>query len=108
MKKPNPILAVARGHLTVTLPVIVVIVLGGFIGRLFAGRGGVLAGIVIGALVGWPCWSFLISRWRDWVEDRGLAPEDVQSLAASSFLLWPQGSFFERTECRRKGGKRGW
>ena len=108
MKKPSPILAVARGHLTVTLPVLVVIVLCGFIGRLIAGPGAVLVGIVIGGLVAWPCWSFLISRWRDWVEDKGLAPEDVQSLAASSGLLWPQGSFFERTEFRRKGGKRGW
>ena len=108
VRKPNPILAVARGHLTVTLPVVVVIVLAGFIGKSLAGTGGLLIGIVIGAVVAWPCWSFLLPRWRDWVEGKGLAPEDVQSLAASTGLLWPRGSFLERTEFRRKGGKRGW
>ncbi len=110
MKKPtpSPVLAVARGHLTVTLPVVVIIVMGGFTGWLFAGPGGVLIGIIIGALVAWPCWSFLLPRWRDWVEEKGLTPGDVQSLAASTGLLWPQGSFLERTEFRRKGGKRGW
>lgn len=91
-----------------TLPVVVVIVLAGFIDRLLAGPGGLLIGIIIGAVIAWPCWSFLIPRWRDWVEAKGLAPEDVQSLAASSGLLWSRGSFLERTEFRRKSGKRGW
>jgi hypothetical protein len=108
VNKPSPFLAVARGHLTVTLPVVVVIALAGFISRLLAGTGGMLIGIIIGAALAWPCWSFLVPRWRDWVEEKGLAPEDVQSLAASTSLLWPKGSFFERTECRRKDGKRGW
>jgi hypothetical protein len=108
VRKPSPILAVARGHLTVTLPVVVVIVLAGFIGRLWASTGGLLIGIIIGAVIAWPCWSFLVPRWRDWVEEKGLAPDDVQFLAASTGLLWPRRSFLERTEFRRKGGKRGW
>ena len=108
VRKPSPILAVARGHLTVTLPVVVVIVVVGFIGRLLAGTGGLLIGIMVGAVIAWPCWSFLLPRWRDWVEQKGLAPEDVQSLAASTGLLWLRGSFPERTEFRRKSGKRGW
>lgn len=108
VEKPSPILAVARGHLTVTLPVVVVITLAGFIGKLLAGTGGMLLGIIIGAGLAWPCWSFLVPRWRDWVEEKGLAPEDVQALATATGLLWPRGSFFERTEFRRKGGKRGW
>ena len=91
-----------------TVPVVAVIVIGGFIGRLLAGTGGLLLGVLIGAALAWPCWSFLVPRWRDWVEENGLAPEDVQSLAAGTGLLWPRGSFFERTEFRRKGGKRGW
>ncbi len=108
MKRASAILAVARGHLTVTLPVLVIIAVAGFVGRLFGGTGGLFLGIIVGAVLAWPCWSFLVPRWRDWVEGKGIAPEDVQSLAASTGLLWPRGSFFERTECRRKSGKRGW
>jgi hypothetical protein len=108
VKKPSAFLAVARGHLTVTLPVVVVIAVAGFIGRLLAGTGGMLIGIILGAVLAWPCWSFLVPRWRDWVEEKGLVPEDVQALAASTGLVWPRGSFFERTEFRRKSGKRGW
>jgi hypothetical protein len=105
VSKPNPILAVARGHLTVMLPVVVVIVLAGFTGRFLAGTGGLQIGVIVGAVIAWPCWSFLVPRWRDWVEGKGLAPEDVQSLGASTGLLWPRGSFLERTEFRRKSGK---
>ena len=91
-----------------TLPVLVVISLVGFIGWLLASTGGMLLGALVGSALAWPCWSFLLPRWRDWVEENGLAPEDVQSLAGNTLLLWPKGSIFERTEFRRKSGKRGW
>jgi len=108
MKPPSPILAVIRGHLTVTVPVLMTIVLAACIGYLVSGRPGTLLGIVIGAILAWPVWSFLVPQWRDWVESQGLAPEDVQGLAAATGLVWPRGSFVERTEFRRKNGKRGW
>lgn len=108
MKKVTPAHAVARGHLTVTLPVLVIIMLGGVIGSLISDARGFLFGLIVGAVLAWPCWSFLVPRWRDWVEDEGLDPGEVQPLAVSTGLLWPRGSLFERTECKRRNGKRGW
>jgi len=97
--------AILVGHLRVTLPVLVVIFAGVVFGRWFgSARLGGLAGVA----VGWVTWSFLVPRWRDWVQDQGLAPEDVQSRAVRSGLLWPKGSFVERTEFRRRDGRRGW
>lgn len=80
----------------------------GFIGWLLNGAGALIFGLFVGSLIGWPVWSFLVPRWRDWVEDSGLKGDDVQRLAALTFLLWPEGSLFERTEFKRRNGKRGW
>jgi hypothetical protein len=107
-KQVSPPRAVAHGHLTVTLPVVLVIALFGFIGWLLNGVGALLMGLIIGSVVAWPVWSFLMPRWRDWVEDSGLKGDDVQRLAVVTLLLWPKGSLFERTEFRRRNGKRGW
>lgn len=108
MNRVTPLGAVARGHFTVTLPVVGIIVLFGFIGWLLNGGGALLIGLIIGSVIAWPFWSFLMPRWRDWVEDAGLTGDDVQRLAVMTFLLWPRGSLFERTEFKRRNGKRGW
>jgi len=108
VNRVSPLRAVAHGHLTVTLPVVGVIVLFGFIGWLLNGVGALFIGLIVGSVVAWPFWSFLMPRWRDWVEDSGLTGNDVQRLAVLTFLLWPQGSLFERTEFKRRNGKRGW
>ena len=108
VKPITPVSAVLRGHLTVTLPVLVVIGVAGIIGKLSAGTRGLLFGLFTGAILAWPVWSFLIARWRDWVEDSGVMPDEVQPLAFRTGLVWPRGSFFERTEFKRRNGKRGW
>lgn len=108
MKTVTPLRAVMQGHLMVTLPVVGIIGLCGFIGWLLHGGDALFIGIVVGSAIAWPFWSFLIPRWRDWVEDSGLTGDDVQSLAVLTFLLWPKGSLFERTEFKRRNGKRGW
>ena len=97
--------AVLVGHLRVTLPVVAVIVAGLLAGRWY---GSARLGGLGGFAVGWLTWSFLVPRWRDWVQDHGLVPEDVQALAVRTGLLWPKGSFVERTEFRRRDGRRGW
>jgi hypothetical protein len=108
MKQVSPFRAVVHGHLIVTLPVVGVIMLFGFIGWLLNGVGALFIGLIVGSVIAWPCWSFLMPRWRDWVEDAGLTGDDVQRLAVNTFLLWPKGSLFERTEFKRRNGKRGW
>jgi hypothetical protein len=106
--KPSVTQALWRGHLTVTLPVLVIVALCGGVGRAAFGAAGLALGLLLGAVVAWPCWSFMVPRWRDWVEDQGIAPDEVQDGAVRTGLVWPRGSLLERTEFRRRDGRRGW
>jgi len=95
---------------------VLLIIIAGVVGGAVVARSGdttmaifaVPAGAVLGSGVAWIWWSFAIPRWRDWVIDVGLTPRDVQDLAVRVGLVWPVGSFFERTERRRRDGRRGW
>jgi hypothetical protein len=63
---------------------------------------GALVSIIIGALIGWLWWSFSVPRWRKWALQNG-APEDkLQKWAVITGLVWPKGSFFEKTEFKVK------
>jgi hypothetical protein len=97
--------AVVIGHLRVTLIVLAMIVAGGLIGRANGARN---AGLLVGCGLAWVWWSWQVPRWRDWVVDRGAPIDEVQRLAVTTALLWPKGSFMERTELRRRDGTRGW
>ena len=105
---PTPRAALRRGHFLVTGPVLGLMVVGAL---LAGGRWGVTAmalGILLAMPVAWLWWAYQIPRWRDWVVERGVSQADVESQAVKSGLLWPRGSFFERTEFRRRNGERGW
>jgi len=115
MVKPTPAQAVMWGHVFVTLPVLAIIAATGYLGLRLGGLRhelfalfGLLIGIILGAAVAWLWWAFTVPRWRDWVEDQGLQPSEVQDLAASTGLIWPVGSRYERTEVPRRNGRRGW
>ena len=115
MGKPQPVTAVIIGHIFVTLPVALIIGAGCFAGYL-ATTGAPLwlmvIGITFAALLftafAWLYWSFAVARWRDWIEDQGIAPGEVDELAVRTGLIWPEGSEYERTEFRRRDGRRGW
>jgi len=65
-----------------------------------------LAGIVVavlGWLSAWLWWSWFIPQWRTWAHSRGADPEVLQALGEEANLIWPKGSFFERTEIHRDG-----
>ncbi len=105
---PSPIpasLAVSRGQLLVNGPVQVILLGGIAIAYFVMGRStvaGVIAAIV--AFCGaWLWWSYFVPEWRDWAHARGADPEELQYLAVQSKLTWPKGSFFERTEIKRRG-----
>ncbi len=115
MKKPTPTAAVLWGILFVNGPMAIVIVAGGFEGfRISRGSElplvilGLSVGGILGSLLAWLWWSFAVPQWRDWVQDHGLMPAEVQRLAVRTGLLWPEGSAFQRTEFRRRDGRRGW
>lgn len=58
--------------------------------------------IVLGPAVAWIYWSFAITRWRIWAFSNVDDVHELKSLAISGQLIWPDGSFFERTEIRTK------
>jgi hypothetical protein len=118
MKSKHPLTAaraVLYGHLMVTLPVtmIILVITTGIaimIGPSSADDcrlavqlhdiGRTALGAIVGGAVAWLCWSVSIPRWRDWAEVRGADPDQTQRFGERTLLLWPKGSVFERTEIR--------
>jgi hypothetical protein len=105
---PQPIpakLAVKRGVRLINWPVRL-IMLFGFGGAYFLSHS--LPGLsLLLAVVAIPCawlwWSYFVPRWRRWALRSGADPVELQYLAECASLVWPKGSFFERTEFRRNG-----
>ena len=115
MSRVTPRAAIVWGLVPVNGPVLVTIIACGGLAAWIVHPAGMmwslvasLVGVGIGTRVAWIWWSFAIPRWRDWVEDSGLAPSDVQDGAVRVRLLWPAGSKFERTGFPRRDGRRGW
>jgi hypothetical protein len=48
--------------------------------------------------LGWGWWSFALPRWRLWAYERVASTGEVHVRALASGLVWPRGSFPERTE----------
>lgn len=97
--------AVLVGHLVVTLPTLLAIAIAAALGAAF---NHVALGLIVGSVIGWIVWAFLVPPWRDWVSGTNAPMAEVQKLAQRTGLIWRQGSAFERTEMQRKDGRRGW
>ena len=99
--------AVRRGHLFVTRPVIA-IMLGpwGLAAVLLSMRPrplgtGLPAAIALASpFAAWLWWSWATPRWRHWALGRGLDPDALQKLAQERGLVWPKGHVLEKTEFR--------
>jgi hypothetical protein len=99
--------ALIRGQLAVNIPVFIIMF--GVMGLLFYLATKKLipfyfgpTSIVLGPLVAWIYWSFAITRWRIWAFSNVDDVHELKALAISGQLIWPDGSFFERTEIRTK------
>jgi hypothetical protein len=103
----SPGLAVLIGHAVVSVPAVLLL---GITMFSFAalGHGTLTGGFFVGVVPAWLWWSFVVPRWRDWVVDHDLDVDAVQSIAVATGLLWPRGFFLEKTELRRRDGKKGW
>ncbi len=105
--------AILAGQLLVNLPTLLLIfgtpLLGVLAARSYArvlglswiciGAG---AALLVGCAVGWVWWSYAIPRWRRWALKRGVPPGALQKWAVLTFLVWPKGWIFERTEFKLK------
>ena len=103
---PKPIsaeLAVKRGVHLVNWPVRLIIAVG--FAAAYLARNAMPTSSFVLALAAiaaaWLWWSFYIPQWRTWALRSGADPEELQYLGESASLVWPPGSFFEKTEIRR-------
>ena len=87
----TPKRAVLLGHLVVSLPVFVMMILGVSIGYLLAGEEWAVVGLPIGFIGAWLWWSMSIPRWREWAKLRGADEDRTQLLAERTLLVWPKG-----------------
>lgn len=51
---------------------------------------------------GWLWWSLMIPKWRLWAYERVPNIPLLKRLAVAVGLMWPTGSFLERTEIKSK------
>lgn len=99
--------AIRKGHLMVTIPSIATL-LGTMIITLYLVIIGVIPGwtILFGGLLSftlsWLYWSYVITKWRLWAFDSVKNAYDLQKRAVEEKLIWPEGSFFEKTEIRNR------
>ena len=96
----SPSRAVFYGHVVVTLPVLLIMCLGSFLGYAIKGSVWAIAGFLLGLLLAWLWWSLAVPRWREWAKSQGADEEKTQSLGERSGLVWPKKSIFEKTEIR--------
>jgi hypothetical protein len=54
------------------------------------------------AIPAWIYWSFAITKWRIWAFSNVDNVHELKQQAIESSLIWPDGSFFEKTEIRTK------
>jgi hypothetical protein len=99
--------AIRRGQLMVNVPVL--FIMPGVIGILLFVVLKELApvyfaalGIILAPLAGWIYWSFAITRWRIWAFSKVDDVHELKREAVAGKLIWPDGSFFEKTEIRTK------
>lgn len=108
--------AILIGHLAVNLPVLMIMLIfsgsGLFLAylalRQFERMQMVVATIAflipaaIGFVTAWLWWSFSVPRWRRWALQNGAPADSLQKWAVLTGLVWPKGSFFEKTEFKLK------
>jgi hypothetical protein len=105
---PKPIpakLAVKRGVLLISWPVRL-IMFGSFALAYCLSDLVPLLSILLGFAAipsAWLWWSLFVPQWRRWALRSGAEPVELQQRAEYASLVWPQGSFFERTEIGRSG-----
>jgi len=102
--------AIKRGHLIVNLPVSIIML--GFpalAAYLFAKNiipaWGIAIGFILGFIIAWLIWSFMITKWRIWAFRNVRNVHELKKRAVQEKLIWKDGSIFEKTEIRTRKDK---
>ncbi len=99
--------AIKRGHLIVNFPVFCCLILAPVFGYLLTERGLISKDywflfFIIGFILAWLTWSFMITKWRIWAFTNVRNVHKLKKQAVQEKLIWRDGSFFEKTEIRTR------
>ena len=95
--------AINRGHLIVNVPVFVSII-GCPALALYLSRQnlipdwGIGIAFLIGFVLAWLIWSFMITKWRIWAFENVRNVHELKKRAIQEKLIWNEGNIFEKTE----------
>ncbi|MDJ1506073.1 hypothetical protein [Xanthocytophaga agilis] len=105
--------AIAKGHRMVNYPAVGIIV--GTIGiTCYLGTQAILPwwvfplGFILALVLGWLYWSIMITKWRLWAFENVRNVHELKKRAIREKLIWPDGSFYEKTEIRGAQDKERW
>lgn len=65
-------------------------------------------GFILSFVFAWIYWSFMITKWRLWAFDNVRNVHELKKRAIHEKLIWPDDSFFEKTEIRSMADKEKW
>jgi len=65
-------------------------------------------GFILSFLFSWIYWSFMITKWRLWAFENVRNVHELKKRAIHEKLIWPDDSFFEKTEIRSMADKEKW
>lgn len=97
--------AINRGHIIVNVPVFICIIgipaLSFYLSNQnLIPKWGIGIGFVLGFVVAWLVWSFMITKWRIWAFENVRNVHELKKRAIQEKLIWNDGNIFEKTEIR--------
>jgi hypothetical protein len=101
---------IKRGHLIVNVPVFISII-GCPAFALYLSKHhlipiwGIGIAFLIGFVLAWLIWSFMITKWRAWAFENVRNVHELKKRAIQEKLIWNDGNFFEKTEIRNATDK---
>tara|TARA_R110002072_G_scaffold302651_1_gene487084 strand:+ start:899 stop:1726 length:828 start_codon:yes stop_codon:yes gene_type:complete len=103
--------AINRGHLIVNIPVFIsmfgIPTLAFYLSdKKLIPNWGIGISFIIGFIVAWLVWSFMITKWRIWAFENVRNVHELKKRAIAEKLIWKDGKIFEKTEIRSSEQKR--
>ena len=102
--------ALKRGHRMVNMPVSIIqmgsIIAGLFLVSVFKQSSiWIAVGFVVGFILAWLYWSFMITKWWIWAFDNVRNVHELKQRAIKERLIWNDGNWLEKTEIRTSADK---
>ncbi|MGM5471170.1 hypothetical protein ACS386_12900 [Flavobacteriaceae bacterium LMO-SS05] len=102
--------AINRGHLIVNIPVFISMIgipaLAFYLSsKSLIPKWGIGISFIIGFVVAWLVWSFMITKWRIWAFENVRNVHELKKRAIDEKLIWNDYKIFEKTEIRTSSEK---